>query len=424
MSSSLPASSLLRTARWPAPFGSRAAGLARRGALGRMLVAGFISGWGNRVHQVALAALILGLTDSVGSAGLVWVVSTLPHLALGLTIGTLVDRWDRRVVMILADLVRAAVVIGIPLMALTSLPLAYGLLVVLSSATIVFNTARTTAVPELVDRSDLTAANSLLQATTYLTEMLGFPLAALLVAALTSHLGIARGSQIAFGLDGLSYLLSAALLVRLPSLPGRSRTRTRTAGILDGLRFVKSHPVIRTNVVLMTVGPLLLGSLHTLWIGFAWRVSHTESFGYGVTETSNAAGTLIGLWLLQFALRRFNKGRVILFGFLTMGAAILAAGSTDSLPIVALLASVSGVGNMCFLVPSITLLQEQTPAELRGRTVALRSTLTFSAFSVSNAVAGSLSDSVGVSPLFMALGGGMVAMALGAWLFASARDAT
>src|SRR5262249_23139875 len=121
---------------------------------------------------------------------------------------------------------------------------------------------------------------------------------------------------------------------------------------------------------------------------------------------------------------RFNKGRVILFGFLSMGAAILAAGTTDSLPIVALLAAVSGVGNMCFLVPSITLLQEQTPAELRGRTVAMRSTLTFSAFSVSNAVAGSLSDSVGVSPLFMALGGGMVAMALVAWLFASARDAT
>jgi MFS family permease len=114
---------------------------------------------------------------------------------------------------------------------------------------------------------------------------------------------------------------------------------------------------------------------------------------------------------------------VILLGFLLMGCAVLAAGTTDSLPLVAVLAAVAGMGNMGFLVPSITLLQEQTPAELRGRAVALRSMLTFGAFSVSNALAGNLSDVVGVSPLLVVLGGGMVLMALLAWPIRSAREA-
>ena len=78
---------------------------------------------------------------------------------------------------------------------------------------------------------------------------------------------------------------------------------------------------------------------------------------------------------------------------------------------------------MVFLVPSITLTQRQTPPALRGRVFAVRLMLTFSAFSVSNALAGGLADSVGVSQLLLMLGAGMLLMAGAASLFASAREA-
>jgi MFS family permease len=193
--------------------------------------------------------------------------------------------------------------------------------------------------------------------------------------------------------------------------------------IVEGLRFLRQHAQVRTNTLLMTIGPLLLGSLHTLWIGFAWRVSGTGTFGYGVTETSNALGTLVALWLLRRLLGRLNPGRVILLGFATMGAAIAAAGLSSSLVVVAALAFVGGMGNMTFLVPSITLAQRHTPAELRGRVFAVRLMLTYSAFSISNAVAGSLSDTLGVSPLLLLLGLGMLTLAAAGALFSSARDA-
>src|SRR6266852_5000314 len=78
----------------------------RNPALRRMLLAALVSTCGDRLHQVALAALVLGMTDSMASAGLIFVVSTIPYALFGLPVGALVDRWDRRAVMIGADVFR------------------------------------------------------------------------------------------------------------------------------------------------------------------------------------------------------------------------------------------------------------------------------------------------------------------------------
>src|SRR6266508_890768 len=400
----------------------------RHPALMRMLLAGFISSSGDRLHQVALAALILGMTNSMASAGLVFVVSALPYVMFGLLVGALVDRWDRRTTMVLADLVRGVLVILIPLAATISLPLVYPLLFALTCATIAFHPARQSSVPDLVGADELSSANSLFQAVNYMVDLLAFPVAGLVVAALIERLGTYRGTQVVFAVDALSYLCSALLLLRLPVVKrsvmlAREPLRRLPNQVADGLRFLRDHSAVRTNTILMTIGPLMLGSLHTLWIGFAWRVSNTGTFGYGVTEMANAIGTLLGLLVLRTLSRRVNPGRAILIGFALMGAAIATAGLTDTLAVVALLAALAGMGNVTFLVPSITLVQRHTPAELRGRVFAVRLMLTFGAFSISNAVAGGLSDVVGVSPLLLVLGSGMLLLAAGGALFHSAREA-
>ena len=330
--------------------------------------------------------------------------------------------------MIAADVARGVLVLGIPLAAVVNLPLVYALLACLTCATMVFNPARQAAIPELVAAEDLSSANTLFQAINYLVDVVTFPLAGVLVALFIQQFGIQRGTFVVFGVDAMSYLLSASLLIGLPI--GRAE-RTKVPAplsqlpgqVAEGLRFLRSHVTLRTNTILLTLGPLMLGSLHTLWIGFAWRVSDTGTFGYGVTETANALGTLAGLWLLPRVLQRINSGRAILLGFGVMGAAITLAGLSQSLPLVAGLAAVSGLGNMLFLVPSITLVQRQVPPALRGRVFAVRLMLTFGAFAVSNALAGGLADSIGVSQLLLLLGCGMLLMAGAASFFASAREA-
>lgn len=262
----------------------------------------------------------------------------------------------------------------------------------------------------------------------YLVDVVAFPVAGVLVAVCVTTFGMHSAGFVIFGVDSVSYLLSAALLVGLPTCRAHadrvaSPLASLGAQVAEGLRFLAHNAQLRTNTVLLTLGPLLLGSLHTLWIGFAWRVSHTDTFGYGIIETANALGTLVGLCLLSRVLRRLNPGRVILLGFLVMGMAIAAAGLTDSLLVVGALAAAAGLGNMVFLIPSITLVQRHTPSELRGRVFAVRLMLTFGAFAVSNAVAGGLADSLGVSALLLGLGCGMLLMAGAGMLFSSAREA-
>jgi MFS family permease len=417
-----------RSAKRFAPVDRPAGALIRRNpALRRMLLAALVSTCGDRLHQVALAALVLGMTDSMASAGLIFVVSTIPYALFGLPVGALVDRWNRRTAMITADLVRAVLVLGIPVAVVINLPLVYALLFCLTCATMVFNPARQAAIPDLVAAEELSSANTLFQAVNYLVDLIAFPIAGVLVALFIQQFGIQRGTFVVFGVDAVSYALSASLLLGL-RIGHAERTKlpaplSQLAGqVAEGLRFLRSNVALRTNTILLTLGPLLLGSLHTLWIGFAWRVSDTGTFGYGVIETANALGTLAGLWLLPRVLQRFNPGRVVLLGFGLMGTAVSLAGLSQSLPLVAGLAAFSGLGNMMFLVPSITLVQRQVPPELRGRVFAVRLMLTFGAFAVSNAVAGGLADSIGVSQLLLLLGCGMLLMAGTASLFASARE--
>src|SRR4030081_3173112 len=100
----------------------------RNAALRRMLLAALVSTCGDRLHQIALAALVLGMTDSMASAGLIFVVSTVPYALFGLPVGALVARWDRRTAMIGADLFRGVLVLGIPMAIAINLPLVYALL--------------------------------------------------------------------------------------------------------------------------------------------------------------------------------------------------------------------------------------------------------------------------------------------------------
>jgi MFS family permease len=400
----------------------------RNPAVRRMLLAALVSTCGDRLHQVGLAALILGMTNSMVAAGLVFVMSALPYALFGLPVGALVDRWDRRTAMIATDVVRGVLVLGIPVAALVNLPIVYGLLFCLTCATMIFQPARQAAVPDLVAVDEVASANMLFQAVNYLVDVIAFPLAGVLVAVCIATLGLRAGGFVIFGVDAVSYLASAALLVALPTCCARANSRpaplaSMRAQVAEGLRFLAHNAQLRTNTLLLTLGPLLLGSLNTLWIGFAWRVSYTNTFGYGLIETANALGTLAGLCLLSRVLKRLNPGRAVLLGFAVMGTAITAAGLTDSLPMVAVLAAACGLGNMLFLIPSITLVQRHTPSELRGRVFAVRLMLTFGAFAVSNSIAGGLADSLGVGVLLFGLGLGMLLMAGAGMLFASAREA-
>ncbi|MDQ6672401.1 MAG: MFS transporter, partial [Chloroflexota bacterium] len=217
------------------------------GPVRRLVLASFLSTAGDRIHQVALVALILSVTGSLAQAGLVFIVSTLPYLLFGLVSGALVDHFDRRRTLITLDLARAAIVLALPFAAGLSLSMVYPLLFLLTCGGIVYKPAGQAALPELVKGEDLIRANSLLQFSSYLADLLVFPLGAALVTFMVAQFGPYRGTQFAFGLDSMSYVASAVLLCRLPLVRRvASRARLTVGGLKRqigaGLQYMWTNP--------------------------------------------------------------------------------------------------------------------------------------------------------------------------------------
>jgi MFS family permease len=402
--------------------------LVRNAGLRRVFAAGLVSGFGDRLNQVALAALILALTHSVAQAGLALVVSLMPYVLFGLVAGALVDRWNRRLCLVGADIVRVVLVALIPAAAAAGLPLLYGLLFGITCARLVFTPAQQAIVPDLVGRDDLVKANSLIRTAQQLIDVIGYSVAGACVALLINWLGPLQGTQVAFGVDALTFVASAALLWRLPIVgrsdrPGSLNGASLAGQIAAGLRFLLAHPGVRTNTILIAVGALLLSSTQVLWVSFAWRITESGASGFGVLSAFMGAGTFAGALAVPYVSARIGKGRTILLGFLLDGLALVGMAATTALGIGALLAFFSGAGNMLFLVTSIAYVQHHTPAELRGRVFGVRLTLTYSAVAASNALAGWLADTAGASLPMVLFGTGAIVLAVVAYTIPSVREA-
>ncbi|HJW21579.1 MAG TPA: MFS transporter, partial [Candidatus Limnocylindrales bacterium] len=168
---------------------------------------------GDRVHQVALAFLVLRATNSPIAVGVVFLVATLPNLLFGPIAGTLVDRWDHREVMIVSDLLRAGIVLLIPIAAVTNLALVYPLVFLVTTISLFFRPAKLAILPRMVPGEDLVAANSALWISETFADVGGFALAGLFVALLGSQL------PLAFWVDAVTYVASALLVASIAVAP-------------------------------------------------------------------------------------------------------------------------------------------------------------------------------------------------------------
>ena len=123
--------------------------LALNGSFSALWAGQFISMFGDRIHQFALAAVVLTTTGSEVLAAFAFVAAALPNLFLSPIAGTFVDRWDRKEVLVVSDILRAAVVLLIPVAAVVNVFLVYPLIFVVTSISIFFRPARVAILPQL-----------------------------------------------------------------------------------------------------------------------------------------------------------------------------------------------------------------------------------------------------------------------------------
>ncbi|MDE2199919.1 MAG: MFS transporter [Rhodospirillales bacterium] len=377
-------------------------------------------------EQIALAAApmvaVLALGAGVGATGLLATAQSLPFLLLSLPAGLLADRMPRRVLMGLAELLRAAALAALPVLlwqGRLSLPLLAVAGAATATGTVVFSVTAPALVPALVGRGDLARANTWLELARSLAFAAGPALAGALVAWAGGGLAFAAAA-------GLS--LAAATL--LPGLPEPDRApvpgRRLLADIAEGGRFVAGHPLLRPLMATAIAWNTSWFVLQAAFVPFAATRLHLDAAGIGLTMAAYGAGMLAGAGLAPWLARRLPFGVLIACGpALSVPAAAAMAASTffpdaallspaippSTLPLLGFF--LFGAGPILWTIGQTTLRQAITPSPMLGRVSALMMMATSGARPLGAALGGLVGSRLGVeAAILLASAGFAVQFAL------------
>ena len=361
------------------------------------------------MHQVALAFVVFYATGSEIALGAVFFVSLLPNLLFGAIAGTLVDRWDHREVMIVSDLLRAALVLLIPILAVTNLVLVYPMVFLVTTISMFFRPAKGAILPRLVAEADLTTANSAMWIAETFADIGGYAVAGLFVALLGTQL------PLAFWADAVTYIASAILIAsisvaplqRVASVAGQAGS-SFVAELREGWHFLRNEPAVFANTLQATVAQFMLGIFIALMPAYAAAsISGAPVAGsavYGFLEGGVGTGNLIGGFVIGLIGSRFALGRLVIVGYVVTGGCVAALALTGNFAAALALVFGAGVGNLAFVIPSQTIVQTHTPPALMGRLLGLRFTMVFGSMAIATGVGGVIGQFLGV-PLTLGLFG-------------------
>ena len=331
-------------------------------------------------------------------------------LLLGPIAGALVDRWDLKRTLVASDLLRAVLVVLIPVAAAVDIRLVYPLVFLLTCVSIFFRPARAAVLPRLVREEDLLTANSAMWVGETLADVLGYPLAGLFVAFIGS-----AALPLAFWVDGSSYLASGLLVAAL-AIPRVSAVAAAVeagsdrllAELVAGVRFLRRETVLLVNTLQAMAAQLANGALVALAPVYAQRVLVADGVepaaAYALLETAIGVGSLAGGVLVGLVGGRFRRGVLVGLGYLVWGLGMSGLALTSSLPAAVVLMAALGAANMVSVIPSQTLFQERTPPQLLGRVVGTRFSLVFGVTTLAMAAGGALGAGVGIPITIGALG--------------------
>src|SRR5437660_1389893 len=385
-----------------------------------------VSQMGDWFDTIALYTIILNLTGSGRNVGLLMVARFVPSFVFGPLSGVIADRFSRRSIMIISDLLRAVVVLGFLLVRRADqLWIIYVLTVLQLVFSTFFEPARTAAIPSIVSDRELVSANAISSVTWSAMLTMG--------AAIGGVVTGLFGTKAAFVLDSLSFVASAAFIatIRFPKRQPREKTKVtigKALGVTDtveGVRYVKHRPRV---LALLLVKPAwgLGGGILTLLAVFGEKVfpvGRSTATGIGVLFAARGIGTAVG----PIVARRISgegKKRMqnsIGVAFLIGGVFYIAFGAATSFVVALVVLGIAHTGGSILWVFSTVLLQRGVEDNFRGRVFAAELALLTLAMATSNYFTGEMLTRFGWSPRTVTIGIGTLFMIPGILWFVTKR---
>ena len=350
-----------------------------------------ISELGNWVNSIALYALILQLTGSGMAMAAAMMAKLLPMVIISPFAGVLIDRMDRRTVLIASDILRCFTVLCFLIVeSREELWLVYTLTLFEVALTGFFEPARSAILPSIVEKNHLVTANALSGATWSVMLTLGAALGGVVVSLF--------GIRIAFILDALTYLLSAWFIIKISypnTKPEESINKIKSSGVKgfrEGLSYLISRPIVLA-LTLLKSGMAIKGGIMTLIPLFAnrlWSDPAAVSMAVGILFSSRGVGSAIGPILTR---KYFGESPKILQGsilaaFFLGSLALLAFSFSENIWVASLSIGLSGMFGSIVWVFSTALIHLEADRQFLGRIFGVEMALLTLIMGISNGVVG------------------------------------
>lgn len=407
-----------------------------------LLVAGqTVSQLGDKLQHMALIALVgAGATSGTGGLELakLSVVFTAPVVLFGPLAGALVDRWNRRLTMIVCDALRALLVASIPAIYLTSGRLwpVYVVSFFVFLLGIFFNAAKMSLIPDLVPRNELLPANAAMTFVGRVATVVGIVGGGVIMASsVWARVGWTNYAA-GFYIDAASYVISVLCLIGIVVVMWRGHetehevATTSTApavmkrsmrGLVRDVR-VTVQAAMRTPGLRYVFGSLVLLALFASTVYVVMTVSVQTVMGKGTAGVGYlggilAGGMVLGSFLVGNLGHRWRREQLIGWGIATIGVLMILAGAFFSFRMFAPVAFVGGALLAPVMVAQDTMLHEFAPADSRGVVFSTKDLIVAAVFACAAFVVGGgvyLLDRIGVQEpyrLALVIVGGMISLA-------------
>lgn len=334
-----------------------------------------VSQIGDRFHWVAISLWVYAKTGSALSVSYAIIALMIAPAIVGFYAGTLVDRLDRRRILIAADITRAGLVALIPWLMDHGMAWVYLALFLVSAASAFFRPAMFAVIPQSVPKRRLLQANAFFASMDSATEVFGPALAGVLVAAL--------GYAAALYVDSLTYLGSACFVaaMRLPCSPaastaaGGARPRGGAVGaIKEGLSYIKGDR-IQVALLAFLLGGFWVAGLNSLQTPLAKGVLGVTDQQFGWFQSVWGLGFIGSSLLLGWRGGRIPRGQAIVFAYTLWALATGAMGLSPNYVVLLVTGFWVGFANMLLFVNVSTLVMEHTPTDKVGRVITTRQVL-------------------------------------------------
>ena len=363
----------------------------------KLWIGQLISNFGDNFFYMGLMATILYILElDAKYLGFLMVMIAIPTLLFGPIAGSYVDRWNRKHVMAVADILRGLIVLS--LVFYHELWYIYGSVFMLATVSRFFYPAQSAIIPDIVDEDVLMSANSFSQTTYMLASILGPAIGAGLIGIF--------GVQSVFFFDGISFFISSIFIMSM-AFSGIVERKDSTMAVwsetIEGIKFSFRHPVIKGVMVYVFMLILFFGGFGPIYMVFIRDVLHMGLFQMGVLEGLQGVGALIASITIGIVGSVFSKKSMVFGANMTLAGMVMLLVLFPYPWVAFQTLAFFGVSMVFFNTPITTLLQESAPDEMRGRVFGAFGAIMQIASLTSTGVETMAADIIGVSKVMLSV---------------------